>query len=87
MAETDGGGRLDRAEAILARLAITQEQDQERHKRDFKQLLNWRVLMQDQIEAARTEEQEYRREQRDRETRLDQRVDKLVSAIGELIRQ
>jgi hypothetical protein len=44
--------------------------------------------MQDKLEKARTEEteeEEYRRQQRDREARLDERVDKLVSSIGGLI--
>ena len=83
MAEGNGSGRLDRIEAILEGLAerqrefaAIQERDHEEFKRDHKQLMTWQVLMQEKMERFADERKQ-----------ADDRVDKLVSAIGELIRQ
>ena len=62
MADTNGGGRMDRIEAALDKLAerqreftIIQERDHEEHQRDYKQLMTWQVLTQDKMEADRIE--------------------------------
>src|SRR5437764_13151833 len=94
MADTNGSGRLDRIEATLERMI-------EHHEAEFKKLMTWQVLMQDEVRKLAEEESAYRREQRQRDKALDdridrlvqhdgnidERIDKLVSAIGELVRR
>jgi hypothetical protein len=89
MPDGNGTGRLDRIEQMLdilaQRLTATNDQfdrmrDQfdrirEEHDRDYKQLMTAQVLMQDNLRIL-VENQKH----------FDQRVDKLVSAIGEFIR-
>jgi thymidylate synthase len=79
----------------------------EHHDAEFKRLMTWQVLMQDEVRTLAEEEKAYRREQRERDAEsrqmqreweteyrkmlrerdevLNGRIDKLVSAIGELI--
>jgi hypothetical protein len=82
MPEENGTGRLDRIERILdalaVKLAATNDQFdrmREEHNRDYKQFMTAQVLMQDNLRIL-VENQKH----------FDQRVDKLVSAIGEFIR-
>jgi len=82
MPEENGTGRLDRIERILDALAVklaatNDEFDRmrEEHDRDYKQLMAPQVLMQDNLRILVENQQHF-----------DQRVDKLVSAIGEFIR-
>ena len=82
MPEENGTGRLDRIERILDALAVklaatNDEFDRmrEEHDRDYKQLMTAQVLMQDNLRILVENQQHF-----------DQRVDKLVSAIGEFIR-
>jgi hypothetical protein len=103
MSESNGSGRLDRIEANIERLTQRFDAMVEHHDREFKQLMTWQVLMQDEMRTLAEEEKAYRREQREREAEyrerdaeyrksqrerdevLNGRIDKLVSAIGELI--
>ena len=71
----NGSGRLDRIEHILELVATNQLAMQEHHDEEFKKLMTWQVLTQGQIEK-----------QTAAQAALDARVDKLVTAIGELIR-
>jgi len=92
MPEENGTGRLDRIERALELLIS----DHEQFRQDLKQLLIAQVLMQDNLEklTKRAEEntrqleivRERDRDQDKRITALDERVDKLVVAIGEFIR-
>jgi hypothetical protein len=82
MPEENGTGRLDRIERILdalaVKLAATNDQFdrmREEHNRDYKQLMTAQVLMQDNLRIL-VENQKH----------FDQRVDKLISAIGEFVR-
>jgi hypothetical protein len=82
MPEENGTGRLDRIERILDALAVKLaamndqfDRMREEHNRDYKQLMTAQVLMQDNLRIL-VENQKH----------FDQRVDKLVSAIGEFIR-
>jgi len=78
----NGSGRLDRIERIIELLVNNQLAIQEQHDQDFKKLMTWQVLMQDKFEklSAKVDRQA------DMQAGLDARVDKLVVAIGELIR-
>jgi hypothetical protein len=85
----NGNRRLDRIERILELLVNNQLAIQEQHDQDFKKLMTWQVLMQDRFEkltekvdsiAAKVERQA------ELQAGLDERVNKLVIAIGELIR-
>lgn len=78
----DGGGRLDRIEHILELVAQNQLAMQEHHDEEFKRLMTWQVLTQDQIEKLTAKVDRLA----DMQGALDARVDKLVSAIGEFIR-
>jgi hypothetical protein len=82
MPEDNGTGRLDRIERILdaiaVKLAATNndfDRMREEHDRDYKQLMTAQVLMQDNLRIM-VENQGH----------FDQRIDKLVSAIGEFVR-
>jgi hypothetical protein len=82
MPQENGKGRLDRIERILDALAVKLaatnddfDRMREEHDRDYKQLMTAQVLMQDNLRIM-VENQNH----------FDQRVDKLVSAIGEFIR-
>lgn len=82
MPSEDGTGRLDRIERILdaltVKLAATNDdfnRMREEHDRDYKQLMTAQVLMQDNLRIV-VENQKH----------FDQRIDKLVSAIGEFVR-
>lgn len=85
MAEQNGSGRLDRLEALMADMI-------EHHEREFKSLLTWQVLMQDKMDkwAEYIKAEERMRSAGDDALRqnakaLDERVDKLVTAIGQLV--
>lgn len=92
MPEGNGTGRLDRIERALELLIS----DHEQFRHDLKQLLIAQVLMQDNLEKLQKSIEEnsrqleiVREKDKDQDQRiaaLDERVDKLVSAIGELIR-
>lgn len=78
MAEGNGGGRLDRLEALLERMG---------EKLD--KIATMGYLHDDRlsrieigIEEMREEEAEYRKQQRERDKVIDDRIDKLVSAMG-----
>jgi hypothetical protein len=76
---------MDRIEAALDRREAAQERHRQNLSRDYEQLMNWQVLMQDKMDRFS--------EDRDRERqRLDQlwentdkRIADLVAAIGKLI--
>ena len=92
MAEGNGSGRLDRIEAILERLAETQERDHEEFTRDHKQLMTWQVLMQEKMDRwDRNWEKSQAEAARERQRldalseKTDERIAALVSAIGKLI--
>lgn len=92
MPEDNGSGRLDRIERALELLIS----DHEQFRHDLKQLLIAQVLMQDNLDKLQkrvednTRQWEMMREKdKDQDKRisaLDERVDKLVIAIGEFIR-
>jgi hypothetical protein len=93
MPEDNGTGRLDRIERILdaiaVKLAATNndfDRMREEHDRDYKQLMTAQVLMQDNLRILTENTQEHLRIQTENQKHFDQRVDKLVSAIGEFIR-
>jgi len=92
MAEGNGDRetRLDRIERALELMI----DDHERFRHDLQQLLTAQVLQKDALEQqAKLIEQHTRqieaesKERREKDAALDARVDKLVSAIGELIRR
>jgi Skp family chaperone for outer membrane proteins len=87
MAEADGSGRLDRIEVNLERLTERFNAMIEHHDREFKQLMTWQVLMQDEVRKLAEDEAAYRKEQRERDRALYGRVSDVVSAIGDLIRR
>lgn len=76
------GTRLDRIERILELVAKNQLAMQEHHDEEFKRLMTWQVLTQDQIEKLTAK----LNQQADMQAALDARVDRLVTAIGEFIR-
>src|SRR5436309_11193461 len=92
MTEENGTGRLDRIERALELIIA----DHEQFRHDLKQLLTAQVLLVDQLDKLSgivqknsQQIQEHSKQleihhQNDRE--LDERVDKLVSAIGEFVR-
>jgi hypothetical protein len=85
MPEENGTGRLDRIERVLERIAL----DHEQFRYDMKQHLIAQVLQADEIDKLwKTVKEQTRQIEllRDNDDRLNQRVDKLVSAIGEFIR-
>jgi hypothetical protein len=78
LAATNGSGRLAIIEAILERLAETQERDHEGFTHDHKQLMTWQVLMQetiDKAEAARLQDREDAVRQRQRLNQLNETTD------------
>ncbi len=90
MAETNAGGRLDRSEVILERMAETQQRDHEEFTRDHKQLMTWQVLMQDKMdkaEAARQQDREAAARERQRLNQLNQITDKRIAdLVGAIMR-
>jgi|SRR5256885_1838453 hypothetical protein len=100
MPEGNGTGRLDRVERLLESLALAfdrmreehdrmrEEHDRtrEEHDRDYKQLMTAQVLMQDNLRLLTERMEDNLRVQRESQKYFDERVDKLVSAIGEFIR-
>jgi septal ring factor EnvC (AmiA/AmiB activator) len=85
MAEGNGGGRLDRIEAILERLAQAQERDHEEFTRDHKQLMTWQVLMQEKMDRWAEDRDRTERRLNALREQTDQRIAEFVSAIGRLI--
>jgi len=86
----NGTGRLDRIEHILELVASNQLAMQEHHDQEFKRLMTWQVLTQGQIEkmAAKVDRLADKVDRlADGQTALDERVDNMVRAIGELIRR
>ena len=90
MAEANGSDRLDRIEAILERLAETQERDHEEFTRDHKQSMTWQVLMQDKMdkaEAARQKDREDAARERQRLNELNEITDKCIAdLVGAIMR-
>lgn len=93
MPDGNGTGRLDRIERILdavaVKLAATNDQFdrmREEHDRDYKQLMTAQVLMQDNLRILTEKMQENLRIQTENQKYFDERVDKLVSVIGEFVR-
>lgn len=94
MPGSDGSGRLDRIEANLERVterldALTERMNEmaEAHEAEFKRLMTWQVLMQDEVRKLAEDEAAYRQEQRRRDREADERIGKLVSAIGALVQR
>ena len=81
MPEGDGSGRLDRIEAILQTLAERQLADHEENQAEHKRLLQWQVLTQKRIDRLLDSQEQHKQ----RMAHLDERIDKLVSAIRDLI--
>ncbi len=86
MPEGNGTGRLDRVERLVESLALVFDRMREEHDRDYKQLMTAQVLMQDNLRILTEKMQDSVSIQAENQKYLDQRVDKLVSAIGEFIR-
>ena len=94
MSDTNGSGRLDRIEAILDQMAQRQEAFDRRfdamvahHEAEFKQLMTWQVLTQDQIREMSVFSDETNKRLAKLSEQTDKRVSDLVSAIGELIKR
>ena len=80
---------MDRIEHILELVATNQLAMQEHHDEEFKKLMTWQVLTQDQIEKLTKQVDKLGGrldQQAGMQAALDARVDKLVAAIGEFIR-
>jgi hypothetical protein len=78
--------RLDRIERALELMI----DDHERFRRDLQQLLTAQVLQNDALQQQTRQIEEHTRQieaLRAKDTALDERVDKLVSAIGDFIRR
>jgi hypothetical protein len=96
MPEPNGTARLDRIEKILEMFIA----DHDRFRQDIKDLLRAQVLQADeidklwqtvrehsrQIEEQRKQREQDRQQELERSRRLEERIDNLVIAIGELIR-
>jgi hypothetical protein len=89
----NGSGRMDRIEATLDR--ITERMDHmaarfdlmvDHHDAEFKSLMKWQVAMQSRFEDFERQRQVDWQERKTRDQQIDERIDKLVAAIGELIR-
>lgn len=85
MAEGNGSGRLDRIEALLEAMI-------EHHDSEFKKLLTWQVLMQDKMDKFQDRMDKFHehfeaeeRIRRETDRAQAERVDRLVSSIGELV--
>ena len=96
MAEENGSGRLDRIERALERLLSDHERLSARHEhfqeefeRDMKQLLIAQVVQQAELDKLSRTAEEHTKQieaQRQNHKFFDERLDKLVLAIGEFIR-
>lgn len=82
----NGSGRLDRIEAALERLTEAMQVSETRfnlmvdhHDAEFRSLMKWQVATQSSLE-------DLIRQQKVRDQQVDERIDKLVGAIGELLR-
>jgi hypothetical protein len=78
MADGNGGGRLDRIEALLEQMAERTTTNAWLHEQRL-------VKIEENLEQMQNEEKAYRVAQRERDAAADARVDKIVSSIGELI--
>jgi len=92
MPEANGGGRLDRIEALLDKVAdrqrefaIIQEHDHEEFKRDHKQLMTWQVSMQEKMDQYSRDRDTERKRLDEMWAKTDERIAGLVSAIGKLL--
>ncbi len=83
MAESNGSGRLDRIEAILDKLAASPEGVATMGYLHDERLAHIEAA----IEQMQEDEKAYRAAQRLKDAAADARVEKLVSAIGELIKR
>ncbi len=81
MAEANGGGRLDRLEALLDKMGDRLEKVAMMGYLHDERL----ARIEANFEQMQEDEGRYRAEQLAREQRMDERVDKLVSSIGNLI--
>ena len=77
----NGSDRLDRIERLLEMMAERMDLMIDHHDREFKALTRAQVLMQSNLEDLIRSQREHTAQQKS----LDARVDKLVSAIGDLI--
>ena len=82
----NGSGRMDRIEAALDRITERMDHTAERfdlmvdhHNAEFKSLMKSQVAMQSSVD-------DLIRQQKIRDKQIDERIDKLVAAIGELLR-
>ena len=85
MAEANGGARLDRIEAALEELTTKFDDMVEHHDYEFKQLLKWQVLMQENWERSQEDAARERRRLDTLYENTDKRIADLVSAINKLI--
>jgi adenosyl cobinamide kinase/adenosyl cobinamide phosphate guanylyltransferase len=86
--EGNSTGRLDRLEALLDKIGERLDKLATSHYLHDERLSRIEALHEENEErwkAWRQEEEVYRREQRERDKVLDERVNNLVSAIGTLI--
>ena len=89
LTSNNGSPRLDRIERVIELLVNNQIAIQEQHDQDFKKLMTWQVLMQDKFEklTVKVDTMAVKVDQQaDRINGVFERIDKLVLAIGELIR-
>ncbi len=81
MSEENGFGRMDRIERALENLAERMDMMAEHHDREFKAMLRWQVVTQGNIDNLTQDVRGLTAAQKG----YDERVDKLVGAIGRLI--
>jgi hypothetical protein len=96
MPEENGTARLDRIENILEMFIA----DHDRFRQDIKDLLRaqviqadeidklWRIVRENSVQIAEQKDRFERQRKQDRQANkaLNERIDNLVSALGELIR-
>ena len=81
MAEANGGGRLDRLETLLDKMGDRLDKVATMGYLHDERLARIEAT----VEQMQEDEARFRAEQRAREVRLDERVDKLVSSIGDFV--
>ncbi len=81
MTEANGSGKLDRIEAVLEKMGERLQQVATMGYLHDERLAQIEVT----FEQMQEDEVRYRAEQRARENRLDERIEKLISSIGQLI--
>jgi len=88
MPDSNGGGRLDRIEALLEKTAERLDRVATSHYLHETRLTHIEALQEENALRWKENElrwKEIREEMRERERRLDERIERLVEAIGKLI--